>query len=296
MPPENKGMRLFTLLHVKSSFTMSNILIDRKAIMDLILGDKGRNIGEAHAGVYKTVRKLIAKDYMSVLKPFFDIEWFETRTKKYVHFKTDGVSVSILLGEECEPKPKAHKTKRKQREEDDEPIVSSASYEVRVGLDPGLHYLFVAKNNTNAEDKTSSAKMSSKEYYHESKFNWNTSKQKKCYARCSWWKEVINGDISSEAWEITYKKYSWWKEEMVKGVMTPKTHVMSELKKYAVYTLSYLDKALDLHFKNPFRKWRFKKYIYKQKTFVITTKKSELDKKQVIVSFGNWGNLSDSII
>jgi hypothetical protein len=42
-----------------------------------------------------------------------------------------------------------------------------------------------------------------------------------------------------------------------------KTHVMGELKKYAVYALSYLDKALELHFKNPFRKWRFKKYIYK---------------------------------
>jgi hypothetical protein len=98
--------------------------------------------------------------------------------------------------------------------------------------------LFVTKNNTNAEDKTSSAKMSSKEYYHELKFNWNISKQKKCYATYSWWKEMINGDISSEAWENTYKKYSWWKEEMVKGVMTPKTHFMGELKKYAVYALS----------------------------------------------------------
>jgi hypothetical protein len=28
----------------------------------------------------------------------------------------------------------------------------------------------------------------------------------------------------------------------------------------------------------------------------ITTKKSDLDKKQVIVSFGNWGNPRDSII
>jgi hypothetical protein len=112
---------------------------------------------------------------------------------------------------------------------------------------------------------------------------------------------VINGDISSEAWENTYKKYSWWKEEMVKGVLTPKTHVMGELKKYAVYALSQIDKALDLHFKNPFRKWRFKKHIYKQKTFVkilqmITTKKSELDKKQVIVGFGNRGNPRDSIV
>jgi hypothetical protein len=52
---------------------MSNILIDRKAIMDLILGDKGRNIGEAHTGLYKTIRKLVAEDYISVLKSFFDI-------------------------------------------------------------------------------------------------------------------------------------------------------------------------------------------------------------------------------
>ena len=88
---------------------MSNILIDRTAIMDLILGDKGRNIGEAHAGLYKTVRKLVVEDYISVLKPFFDIERFETRTKKYVHFITDGVSVSVVLGEECESKPKVRK-------------------------------------------------------------------------------------------------------------------------------------------------------------------------------------------
>jgi len=47
--------------------------------------------------------------------------------------------------------------------------------------------------------------------------------------------KMITGDISSEAWENTYKKYLCWKEEMVKGVMTPKTHVMGELKKYAVY-------------------------------------------------------------
>ena len=96
------------------------------------------------------------------MKSFFDIERFETRTKKYVHFKTDGISVSVVLGEECKPKPKAHKTKRKQGEEDDEPTVSSASYDVRVGLDPGLCYLFVAKNNMNLEDKMSSAKMSLK--------------------------------------------------------------------------------------------------------------------------------------
>ncbi len=112
---------------------------------------------------------------------------------------------------------------------------------------------------------------------------------------------MINGNITSEAWKNIYKKHEWWKEEMVKDVMTPKTHELDELKKYAVYALSYLDKALELHYKNPFRKWCFKTYIYKQKTFNkilqrITTKKSQRENKQVIVGFGNWGNPRDSII
>jgi hypothetical protein len=88
---------------------------------------------------------------------------------------------------------------------------------------------------------------------------------------------------------------------MVKEIMSPKTPVLGELKKYAVFALNYLDKALELHFKNPFRKWCFKTYIYLQKTFEkilqrITTKKSQRDNKQVIVVFGNWGNPHDSII
>jgi hypothetical protein len=65
--------------------------------------------------------------------------------------------------------------------------------------------LFIAKNNLNAEDKKMSSKMSSKEYYHESRFNWNISKQKKCYARCQWWKHIINGNITSEAWKNTLR-------------------------------------------------------------------------------------------
>jgi len=88
---------------------------------------------------------------------------------------------------------------------------------------------------------------------------------------------------------------------MVKGVMTPKTHVLVELKKNAVYALSYLHKSLKLHIKKPFRKWSFKIYMCKQKTFEkilqrITTKGSQMDDKQVIVSFGKWSNPRDSII
>jgi hypothetical protein len=37
---------------------------------------------------------------------------------------------------------------------------------------------------------------------------------------------------------------TWWKEELVKEVMTPKTHVKVALKKYAVLALSYVARAL----------------------------------------------------
>jgi hypothetical protein len=59
---------------------------------------------------------------------------------------TDGISVSVLLGEECITVPKQQSTKRKQ-ECDDEPVVSSSNYDITVGLDPALQYAFVMKNN-----------------------------------------------------------------------------------------------------------------------------------------------------
>jgi hypothetical protein len=87
----------------------------------------------------------------------------------------------------------------------------------------------------------------------------------------------------------------------MKGVMMPKTHVLVELKQYAIYASRYLDKTLELHLNKPYRKWSFKKYIYKQKTFEkilqrIKTKQSQGDNKQVIVGFGNWSNPHNSII
>ena len=75
-----------------------------------------------------------------------------------------------------------------------------------------------------------------------------------------------NWNISFMAWRSSYKKYPWWKEEILKEVMTPKNHILVKLKKDAVYALSQLDKSLELHFKQPFRKWSCK-------TFTSTSKR-----------------------
>ncbi len=80
-----------------------------------------------------------------------------------------------------------------------------------------------------------------------------------------------------------------------------KTNDINELQHYLCHALNGLDMALQLHVINPFRKWKNKSYICKQKTFhkilqMITMKRTEMDPKKVIVGFGNWGNSRDSII
>jgi len=160
-----------------------------------------------------------------------------------MHFLTDGVSVSVVLGEESEPKPRACKPKRKMGEDDEIPALSSPSHENRVGLDLGLCYFFIAKNNTNVEDKKMLAKMSSKEYYQKNQGQLEYKQAEE--VSCKMFMVERNGQWE-QAWKNTYKKYSWWKEEMVKEVMTPKTHVLGKLKKYAVYALSYLDNQVVL--------------------------------------------------
>jgi hypothetical protein len=95
------------------------------------------------------------------------------------------------LGEECITIPKQHSTKRKQRY-DDEPVISSTNYGITVGLDPGLQYVFFMKNNESIDNKKKSVKMSSRQYYPDTKFNWNMGKQYQSYKRHQEWLDYSN--------------------------------------------------------------------------------------------------------
>ena len=46
---------------------------------------------------------------------------------------------------------------------------------------------------------------------------------------------------------------------------TSKTNNISELQNYLHHALKGLDMALQLHFINPFQKWKLKTFIYKKK-------------------------------
>jgi hypothetical protein len=79
---------------------------------------------------------------------------------------------------------------------------------------------------------------------------------------------------------------------------TCQTNDINELQNYLHHALKGLDMALQLHFINPFQKWKLTSFIYKQKTFhkilqMIMMKQTEMDSKKVIVGpvKGIKGNL-----
>jgi hypothetical protein len=257
---KSKGERLFSLLPHKQGFQMSYITIDNAVLRDLVVGEKlveAKRLTDLREDINSNPRKYWVQ--------FFEIEKYETDTKRFAMFKTDGKSVSIIFEvqkREVEPKEKKKKTE----------CFNIKDYDTIVGIDPGLRYTFVGYNNQNEV-----VKCSSKEYYHTANFNWKNMKQQKCYER--------------------NQEFMDFKANMP----SPKTNSIEELGAYISYSLKGLDNALKIHLENPFRKWKFKTYIQKQKTFIsickkITKKKAINDNSKVIVGFGDWSNPRDSII
>jgi hypothetical protein len=83
--------------------------------------------------------------------------------------------------------------------------------------------------------------MSSKQYYHDSKFNWKTEKQQSCHKNHQQWKDYVSNMPAS------------------------KTNDINELQNFLCHALNGLDMALQPHVINPFQKWKLKTYIFKQK-------------------------------
>ncbi len=122
---------------------MSYITLDKNGLRDLIVQD------ELLPGKKGGIRKFVEENPSLVYNQFFNIQWYESNKKKFIYFKTDGVSVSVVL--EYQVTTIEHlPTKRKRN---DKPAVSSSSYDLMVSIDPGLRYVFVGKSNENIDKK-----------------------------------------------------------------------------------------------------------------------------------------------
>ena len=177
-----KGVRVFSLLPNKSSFTMDNIQICSTALNDIIS--------------YLT-KEQNCKDFDEKKREYwlklFNIEKYETEHKKF-HYTifTDGKCGVITMD-----KPKAKEVKTKE--------IKNIDYEQYVGIDPGVRALFTSCNENNEI-----LQCSTKEYRHKSKMIYACKKRETWYKEWehyALWKSIPSFKVSNTKNMLGYFEY-----------------------------------------------------------------------------------------
>ena len=262
---QENNEKVFSLLPHKGGFQMSYITVDRTVLKDIIAGE------QLVDKTTKDIKEDIKVNPRLYWEQFFNIQEYENSTRTFDMFKTDGKSVSVVLN--VPKREEVVKPKKGAKKKQECFTCNIQKGDNVIGIDPGLRYTFVGYNNNDEI-----VKCSGKHYYHQAGVNTKNYKQKRCYKR--------NQEF------MDYKA----------NMPSPKTDDIKELCKYVTYALKGIDNAFEVHYKNPFRKWRFKTFIQKQKTFneicKSITKKRHINDTSInsYIGFGDWSNPNDSII
>jgi hypothetical protein len=241
--------RLFSLLPNKNGFTMNYITIDKTVLKDILssikLTDFERDHFDANTNTY--------------WNKFFHIQKFETSSKKFHSFLTDGVSVSIIL-----EKLNVVKSKPKEFVYTDQELVA---------LDPGLRMLFVGCNN---KDDTI-INCSGKSYYHDTGVNRINDKQKRHYLKdpdvLSYIRNMPVGKTNDISQFCKHLSYSLEKLDKVLEFH---------------YTVPFR--------KWHFTKYILEQKKMNELCKLISKKENINEHSKVLVGFGDWSNPRDSII
>lgn len=186
-----KGIRTFTLLPVKSGFTMSHITICNTSLRDIIS--------------YTTDKPLI-KNFMdekdTYWRELFHIDKYETSTRKFSYIiETNGYAVSILLQKERTIKKQKNEKKIKKKQD----IKLDNDYEHFVGIDPGIRMLFTSYDNN---DNVNS--ISTRQYRHDSKMNYARRKRENWYKNWTHydlWKNIPSMKVTKQERLLKYFQY-----------------------------------------------------------------------------------------
>jgi hypothetical protein len=276
-------LRTFSLLPMKSGFKMGYITIDDSVLRDLIIGERlveTRKVDKRNKDTSKMtlcqLRGYIEKDTKKYWNEFCNIAKYENAKRTFRMLKTDGKTCSLCFAVVCDDdKQKTPSKKKSNAKTTEEKIRTKYDYDeyddVR-SCDPGMKYIA-----TTIDKSGNVFQYSAKAYYHESGTNKTKFQRNACYDR-----------------NPAFKEY-------VKYMPSPKTASLDKLMDYMTYALNGLENALDVHFKNPFRKWRFRDFIKKQQTFhrlcLKLSGKTKMDEdKKVLFGMGDWSNPRDSII
>ena len=177
-----KGVRVFSLLPNKHSFTMDNIQICSTALNDIISYlTKQQN--------FKDFDEKKREYWMSL----FNIEKYETENKKF-HYNifTNGKCGVITM-----EKPKIKEIKTKD--------IRNIDYEQYVGIDPGVRSLF-----TSCNEKGDILQCSTREYRHQSKMIYACNKREMWYKNWEYydlWKNIPSFKVSNTKNMLNYFEY-----------------------------------------------------------------------------------------
>lgn len=195
------------------------------------------------------------KDFMSKKRMYwtklFNVENFETNKKTFAYeILTDGKAVSIVL-----------RTTTSMKTD------TINNYDVVWGLDPGRTNVFTAINNYGDVQKVSTS-----EYYFESKF---TEKNRKY----SMWYKNNNRVINA-----------------FRSLPSLKTTSINQYLDYLELFFKDVDYLLDFHFKKGFRDLKFTTYVCSKKKLHKMCKSLVRNNDSTIIGFGDWSNQDSPVL
>ncbi|POM76409.1 Hypothetical protein PHPALM_6351 [Phytophthora palmivora] len=182
----------------------------------------------------------------------FNIAKFETENRKFAgEILTDGKAVSIVL----------RKSKRPVQEKQTKKDSKTYNFGEVWGLDPGRRDLFVATNNFGQ-----TISCSSREFYGDAKYK--------------------SSNITTHYWIEHDPKIL----EAIRNMPSPKTCSLQTLEAYVRFLIPRLDQLLDFRMVKPFRKLKFRRYIFmKKKLRELCQKLTARAGRNTLVGFGDWG-------
>ncbi|RLN57138.1 hypothetical protein BBJ28_00025521 [Nothophytophthora sp. Chile5] len=247
--PRYEQLRSFSLLPLKRGFECSHFKMCKLGLYAL-LRRAGIQIPDIKRKEGQPCWNDVVDEWWYRL---FKITKFETESRKFAgEISTDGKAVSIVLRKPKQPEPEKAPSLKKDPKQ--------YNFGEVWGLDPGRRNLFVATNNFGE-----TIACSTREFYEDAKY---TSSNK-----------------TTRYWIDHNPKIL----EAIRNMPSPKTCSLQKLEAYVRFLSSRLDRLLDFRMAKPFRKLKFRRYIFmKNKLRELCAKLTVRAGANTLIGFGDW--------
>ena len=254
LPENTKGKKTFAMLPLKRSFVPAHVTISNSGLQQVLQFIAKTNRVTFGDSGYGITREVFKQHKDELWRELFDIGRYETKNRRFGYeISTNGYAVSVKF-----EKPSYERKKYDKKKED--PIPTEEDYDLFIGIDPGVTYLCTALNSRNE-----TTQLSTRSYRHKAQMK----KQQQ-------WQNNLRNKRHPEYGQL------------LKDIPSFKTASLTFYLERLHKVLRICDKLFEFSAQQPFRRWRFKAFIYSQKTLEEFAKAMTCGEKRVLVGFGDW--------